>query len=138
MKLSYKGREGIMKKIRVKFHLGAGKYKGWWQIKNNEEVLYVNPVNQSIWMKSCKLRIQPSMANKIFGGANRSVCGWIDCEEYKIINKNREEVEESKRIFFNPKKNPNWIDVKFDIINNQIFSQLQTNYFNLYKELMDV
>lgn len=95
---------------RLRFHLGAGPYFMYWQVRIRDEVQYYNPNEVIIRAYNCTLRNRPNVARQIFEGANKTVCAWIDCEFIDISPKeeNPPELCRSAQIYFNPKNNPFW------------------------------
>ena len=74
---------------KVRFHLGRGKHFMQWQIKSDENVVsYVDPLDNQLAMLGCRLSLQPSAAQKIHDGANKTVCAWIECESVQVLEVN--------------------------------------------------
>ena len=97
---------------KIRFHLAKGDHYMHWQIKTpiedgRESVLYYDPSMINLRMLNCKLVNQSSTAKKIFKGDNKSVCAWIECEDYEIIHKN-ELWKEAHQLRFNPRVLPFW------------------------------
>ena len=58
-------------------------------------------------MKGCKLFNQKGSAKKIYEGANKTVCAWVECDNVDIID--RVIVHSSARkVCYNPRVTPNW------------------------------
>lgn len=68
-------------RYEVRFHLGKGKNYAKWQVKSAAGVQYYDPSEVSLTLLDCQLRNQPAAARKIYEGANKNVCAWIDCNE---------------------------------------------------------
>lgn len=68
-------------RYEVRFHLGKGENFGKWQVKSGAGVRYYDPATVSLTLLDCQLRNQPATARKIFDGAKKSVCAWVDCNE---------------------------------------------------------
>jgi|TARA_R100000482_G_C5089585_1_gene130108 hypothetical protein len=111
------------KRFRVRFHLGKGKNFMKWQVADWGPNLhkgnlsphkdYYDPDNCEIVMFRCILGNQPATAQKIFEGANKTVCAWVDCDDIDIHYKkdpNFEPLNEEgmTQYKYNPRKNPHW------------------------------
>lgn len=99
---------------RVRFHLANGPHFMHWQIKNMStgKVEYVNPEHDCLVMTNCILKNQPRTAQKIFDGADKTVCAWIQCGRWYLqsVHYTREYLADAKmeRIRYNPKIVPYW------------------------------
>ncbi|MAO19679.1 MAG: hypothetical protein CMJ25_02910 [Phycisphaerae bacterium] len=120
---------------KVRFHLGRGKNFMKWQVKylgteygGDDRVSYVSPQNNQLAMIGCKLSLQPTAAQKIHDGANKTVCAWIECEAVQVLDVNRlKPNEQDYRIKFNPHQSPNWTDGYNNIISGNKYEILFTN-----------
>ncbi len=123
---------------KVRFHLGRGKNFMKWQITSNlntgdgtgakHVVSYVNPQENQLAMLGCKLSLQPTAAQKIHDGANKTVCAWIECEAVQVLEVNRlKPNEQDYRIKFNPRQSPNWTDGYNNIVSGNEYEILFTN-----------
>lgn len=92
---------------RVRFHLGAGPHFEHWQVKNESGVVYYDPGYCSLLLYDCKLRNQKKTAQKIFSGADKTVCAWVECSHYVAYNYvfNPGPIP----VIYNPHKNPFWV-----------------------------
>lgn len=109
----------------VRFNLGKGKNFMKWKISYPTGVSkYYDSDKVSIIMYNCKLVNQKSAANKIFNGANKTVCAWVQCDRikvtYNVIYKSS-----SKQVCYNPRIIPNWI-MGDEIVDNIEFKELFT------------
>lgn len=93
-------------RFQVRFHLGKGKHYQHWQVKCGAGVRYYDPAEVSLTMLDCQLRNQPGMAKRIFDGANKSVCAWIDCNELMIDSP--EGTPPGLPVFYDPRVAPHW------------------------------
>ena len=111
---------------KVRFNLGRGKnYMKWKITYPSGAVRYYEPDAVTLYMFSCRLRNQKGAAKKIFDGANKTVCAWIECQDLEIskdVRPNHREHHEP--IMYNPRKQPYWTfkgdnadGMKFDTIN---------------------
>mgnify|MGYP003626932344 FL=1 len=123
---------------KVRFHLGRGKNFMKWQVTSNlntgdgtgakHVVSYVNPQENQLAMLGCKLSLQPTAAQKIHDGANKTVCAWIECEAVQVLEVNRlKPNEQDYRIKFNPRQSPNWTDGYNNIVSGNEYEILFTN-----------
>lgn len=123
---------------KVRFHLGRGKNFMKWQVTSNlntgdgtgakHVVSYVNPQENQLAMLGCKLSLQPTAAQKIHDGANKTVCAWIECESVQVLEVNRlKPNEQDYRIKFNPRQSPNWTDGYNNVVSGNEYEILFTN-----------
>ena len=123
---------------KVRFHLGRGKNFMKWQVTSNLNtgdgtgakhiVSYINPQENQLAMLGCKLSVQPTAAQKIHDGANKTVCAWIECEAVQVLEVNRlKPNEQDYRIKFNPRQSPNWTDGYNNIVSGNEYEILFTN-----------
>lgn len=99
--------------FKVRFHLGAGKNFGHWQIKrcSDSTTRYIDPAKVCLEMRDSKLVNHLGTAKKINCGASKSVCAWIICESI-IIHQDENQldrVQSSQQLSYNPKVHPNWV-----------------------------
>jgi len=123
---------------KVRFHLGRGKNFMKWQVTSNLNtgdgtgakhiVSYINPEENQLAMLGCKLSLQPTAAQKIHDGANKTVCAWIECETVQVLEVNRiKPNEQDYRIKFNPRQSPNWTDGYNNVVSGNEYEILFTN-----------
>ena len=123
---------------KVRFHLGRGKNFMKWQVTSNLNtgdgtgakhiVSYINPQENQLAMLGCKLSLQPTAAQKIHDGANKTVCAWIECEAVQVLEVNRiKPNEQDYRIKFNPRQSPNWTDGYNNVVSGNEYEILFTN-----------
>ena len=123
---------------KVRFHLGRGKNFMKWEVTSNlntgdgtgakHVVSYVNPQENQLAMLGCKLSLQPTAAQKIHDGANKTVCAWIECESVQVLEVNRlKPNEQDYRIKFNPRQNPEWTDGYNNVVSGNEYEILFTN-----------
>ena len=125
---------------RIRFHLGQGENFMKWQIKGlnevNKEVRYLNPNDFSIAMFSPKLCVQPAAANKIYEGACKTVCAWIECDSYHVQSGKFPTSQSDWRVRFNPKESPHWTDGQ-NILDGETYDLIITNGRELYSVKTD-
>ena len=123
---------------KVRFHLGRGKNFMKWQVTSNlntgdgtgakHVVSYVNPQENQLAMLGCKLSLQPTAAQKIHDGANKTVCAWIECESVQVLEVNRlKPNEQDYRVKFNPRQNPEWTDGYNNVVSGNEYEIIFTN-----------
>lgn len=133
-----------MKRFRVRFHLANGPNYMKWQVKDRGmqgagwlATEYYDPEKCNIKMRGCKLGNQESTAMKIFEGANKTVCAWIDCEELDIEYRKDprfKDVEEDglTQYKYNPRKNPHWFTDTESNCDGRTFKTLTTCKRKIY------
>ena len=95
---------------KVRFHLARGANFMKWQVTDPEGNRdYLDPTDGTLALFGCTLRVHPSAARKIHGGANKSVCAWIECEHLQVSSRIVPMTIFDTRISFNPKKSPHWL-----------------------------
>jgi len=123
---------------KVRFHLGRGEHFMHWQIKSKlntgdgtgakEIVDYVDPLDNQLAMLGCKLSLQPTAAQKMHDGANKTVCAWIECESVQVLEVNRlKPNEQDYRVKFNPRQNPEWTDGYNNVVSGNEYEIIFTN-----------
>ncbi len=96
-------------RCKVRFNLGRGKNFLKWKVSYpNGKVVYLNPKEVSLYMEDCKLINQQTTAKKIFNGANKTVCAWIECGSVSI-NSKINTLPPSTLLHYNPRITPHWI-----------------------------
>lgn len=87
-----------------------------WKVEfPDNSVLYCDPDGVEITMGDCILKNRKSTADKIYNGANKSVCAWILCKTLNInvnpkLSKIKDYVtDDTERVRYNPKVKPNWL-----------------------------
>ena len=116
---------------RIRFNLGRGDNFKKWQIKNvrTKEVIFYNPKEVTILLNKCVLINKEKAAKRIFNGANKYVCSWVEFESYVFIEKPK---YIKKEVNYNPRKKPHWFDQKGLNIDNLYFDKLVTIDNKLY------
>jgi hypothetical protein len=92
----------------VRFNLGKGKsrYMKWKIECNGTTLVYIDPNDVTLIMENCRLVNQKTAAEKIYKGANKTVCAWIECENLSI----REPINiGGEHVSYNPRKAPHWV-----------------------------
>jgi hypothetical protein len=98
---------------QVRFNLGKGDKFMKWKVTNPDgTVEYYEPSEVQVRMFDCFLRNQKGTAEKIFNGANKTVCAWVECDDVVVMPVEEElvsEMEEFTRVSYNPRVAPNWV-----------------------------
>jgi len=111
-----------MKKIKVRFNLGAGKHYMKWKIEGPLGVEYHDPNLVQLIMSNCQLKNNKKTAQKIFDGVHKTVCAWILCDDIEINHLDYPGYELKyglNQIKYNPRVAPNWTlhDCNYDGFN---------------------
>ena len=95
----------------VRFNLGAGEnYMKWRVVSPEGNARYLEPEEVTLYMEDCKLINQKATANKIFEGANKAVCAWVEAKNVVVYHKIHDIfVEGGKVVSYNPRVTPNWV-----------------------------
>lgn len=90
--------------VRVRFHLAKGENYQKWQIVQGKSVLYFDPETVRLLMMNCRLRNRRGTADKIYAGADKTVCAWVECDALLMANI----VKAGRQLQYNPRKCPHW------------------------------
>ena len=118
---------------KIRFHLARGENFMKWQVKAPGYVQYVDPAEHQIAMFNAKLKVQLGTSKKIHEGACKTVCAWVQCEEFQIIRNDK--IKPNINDFyvrFNPRRNPNWVDMQNTILSDQEYSLLVSQDRSLF------
>jgi len=117
---------------RIRRHLANGPHKGKWQIKDANGVRYVDPYTHSLIMFNCKLRNRPTTAQRINEGDDKTVCAWIDCSTYLIVQdltpSGWDKLDDNEYYHYNPRIDPFWVDNYGENVDNLERDVLVTDY----------
>ena len=118
-------------KYKVRFHLQRGLHYMHWQIKAwDGTVKYIDPKKYQIEMYGCKLINKINAARKVNLAGKKDVCGWVECENFDILEKDSLPIDNLERLLYNPIVEPSWRreddDGDFDW-DNYHFDMLVTN-----------
>jgi hypothetical protein len=97
-------------KYKIRFHLAQGVNFQKWQIRSSDgEVQFYEPSEVTIFMHGCKLHNNTNMAQKIFDGAHKEVCAWVEAEDVTVVMiPTKNIMDTSTRVLYNPKVSINW------------------------------
>jgi len=115
-----------MIKTRVRFHLAHGPNFQNWQVKCGDSVDYYDPSEYVLHMENCKLRNQPLTAQKIYHGANKTVCAWIECDSVTAVPSGNGMLPAVDFLYYNPKHKPYWHLTSGQNADNTVFDTLST------------
>jgi hypothetical protein len=125
-----------MKKYKIRFNLGTGEnYLKWKVTSPNGDVNYYDPKDVCIHMERCKLVNQQGTAKKIYDGANKTVCAWIECETL-IVQRIVKRTSKGIKVTFNPRVQPNWV-CDGEIVDKGLYETLYTFENGIYYNLLD-
>ena len=112
-------------KYQVRFNLGKGKNFMKWKVSYpSGTARYYEPSEVLIIMNGCKLVNQKGTAQKIFDGANKTVCAWVECDGVKVINKVVTQ-SEARQVCYNPRVTPHWV-LDNEVVDKVEFEELFT------------
>ena len=118
---------------KIRFHLARGENFMKWQVKAPGYVQYVDPAEHQIAMFNAKLKVQLGTSKKIHEGACKTVCAWVQCEEFQITRNDK--IKPNVNDFyvrFNPRHNPNWVDMQNTILSDEEYSLLVSQDRSLF------
>lgn len=123
-----------MKKIKVRFNLSRGKNFMKWKVEYpNKTVEYHDPEQVQLILTNAQLRNYKKVAEKIYNGANKSVCAWVLCDSVEIKTTDFKELNDSfDRIKYNPRIKPNWT-INKEIADNEFIELIISENNKLYK-----
>lgn len=123
-----------MIQIKVRFNLSRGKNYMKWKVEYpNKTVGYYDPEQVQLILTNAQLRNYKKVADKIYNGANKSVCAWVLCDSVEIKTTDFKELNDSfDRIKYNPRIKPNWI-INEKIADNEYMELIISENNKLYK-----
>lgn len=116
--------------IKIRFNLSRGQNYMKWKVEYEDSVEYICPSSVHIVMFNARLRNRKASAIKIFCGANKFVCAWIECEDVRIFPSTERNL--SDEVSYNPRKFPHWTDESGSDIDGKVFSKLYTKDSKVY------
>lgn len=106
-----------------------------WQVKHpNNSVEYFRPEQRQLAMFNAKLKVQLGTSTKIHNGACKTVCAWVECEDFQVLGQ-ADLVKPNANDFFvrfNPRVNPNWVDMSGNIMNDEKYDLIVTQDRSLF------
>lgn len=95
--------------FKLRYNLSRGKnFKKWKLTAPDNSVKFLDPLKVDILLLNCVLYNNKKIAEKIFYGANKNVCAWIQAEEVLISNKQLDTLNLKQEVTFNPRVQPYW------------------------------
>ena len=124
-----------MKSFKVRFNLGKGKNYMKWKIQHPDgKIEYHLPSEVQLLMHDCILKNHKKTAQKIFDGANKTVCAWVLCKSL-AIKKDRfiqADADGGQRVRYNPRVSPHWM-LDGENVDGVSVDKLVSVDFGLYK-----
>lgn len=98
---------------KIRFNLGRGfNYKKWKIIHPDKSVTILDPEEYDLLMLNVKFYNNKKSSLKIYNGANKRVCSWIEAEEIQFQKSKIPklvEVNRDNQIKYNPREVPYWV-----------------------------
>jgi hypothetical protein len=112
--------------FRLRFHLAQGPHFMHWQVRGPNGVSYYKPDEVTIRAQNVTLKNSASTAKKIFEGADKTVCAWLQCEFLEVIPKQDFVIEKYTRLFFNPRNCIHWTNEEGWNLDNKFVGEIIT------------
>lgn len=98
-------------KYQIRFNLGKGERYMKWKITSPKgNVQYLEPTEVTLYLEDCKLINNKGTAKKIYDGANKTVCAWIEAKNVIVYHRMSDDfVEGGIKVSYNPRVTPNWV-----------------------------
>ena len=128
---------------KLRYHLARGKNYKKWQLTHMSPVgkfalgtFYRAPDTFCALLHNCRLRNHGTVAKKIHDGMNKTVCAWIEFDDYHEIRGShvpRLVMEQTdKRYRYNPHKAPHWVSDTCDNEDDAVVPLVLVYKTNLY------
>jgi hypothetical protein len=106
----------MRRRTRVRFNLGKGRnYMKWRVLWPDGTVEFLDPSEVQLVMIGCTFKNSKRAAQKIFEGANKTVCAWVLCDELKVERPLGFSDNRDIQAAYNPRVAPNWRIAETDI-----------------------
>lgn len=117
-----------MKKFKLRFNLSRGENYMKWKVNFPDgTIAYYSPETYSFVMYGCVLKNNRKTAEKIYSGENKSVCAWIVCDDLHLVFPANNTIDyNNKKIKYNPKIKPYWLNEAGENLDNNYFAVLLT------------
>jgi len=119
-------------KYKVRFNLGKGKHYLMWKVTYpSGAVRYYDPNGTTMMMINGKLKNHRGTAEKIFKGAQKSVCAWIECDAIVTTESDKVGPHSTDVVSYNPRVKPHWVFRDKDCDNKRfmfLFTHKKTVY----------
>jgi hypothetical protein len=122
-----------MKSIKVRFNLGRGQNYMKWKVQYTDgSVEYHSPSEVQLLMHDCILKNHKNTAQKIYDGANKTVCAWVLCKSLAIKKNDFIKVDTiGERVRYNPRVTPHWM-LNDENVDGRALEKLFSVDFGLY------
>lgn len=122
--------------IKVRFHLGRGENYNKWQVTYHQGAkFYYEPSEVKLVLYNCTLHNAKSIAEKIWCGATKRVCSWVECEELMIQSVKNINTSGYEHIRYNPKFLPYWTNDAGENLDNKKFDYLISINNKIYRKI---
>ena len=112
------------KVFRVRFHLQAGENFEKWQVKDElDNIKFYDPKEVTLIMENCTLKNRRKVAQKIYKGANKTVCAWVQCTRVTPVKPRYDEL--GIIVHYSPREHPFW-ETRGKCLDNKDFGVLIT------------
>lgn len=102
-----------------------------WKVEYPEgRVEYLHPTDVQLVMTGCTMKNHRKTAQKIFEGANKTVCAWVLCDSIRI-RKEGFDPDNGNRIRYNPRVQPNWV-LNGRVVDGEEFDEIISVDYGLY------
>lgn len=122
-----------MKSIKVRFNLGRGQNYMKWKVQYTDgSVEYHSPSEVQLLMHDCILKNHKNTAQKIYDGANKTVCAWVLCKSLAIKKNDFIKADTiGERVRYNPRVSPHWM-LNDENVDGRALEKLFSVDFGLY------
>ncbi len=122
-----------MRSYKVRFNLGKGKNYMKWKIQHPDgTVEYHSPSEVQLLMHDCILKNHKKTAQKIYDGANKTVCAWVLCKSLAIKRDGFIQADTvGDRVKYNPRVTPHWM-LNGENVDGQALEKIFSVDFGLY------
>jgi len=122
-----------MKSIKVRFNLGRGQNYMKWKVQYTDgSVEYHSPSEVQLLMHDCILKNHKNTAQKIYDGANKTVCAWVLCKSLAIKKNDFIKADTiGERVRYNPRVTPHWM-LNDENVDGRALEKLLSVDFGLY------
>jgi len=120
-------------KYKVRFNLARGKSTFLkWQVRDNMGISHnYEPSEVTLIMTDCKLQNNKKAAQRIFDGANKTVCAWLLCNHVEVVEKESLVGTKDGHLMYNPRKCIHWVMDGVDM-DGEILPMIYSNGRELY------
>jgi hypothetical protein len=125
-----------MNKFKLRFSLAKGKnYLKWKLTHPDGKVEFLEPTEVVITLDGAKLVNQKGTATKIFNGAHKEVCAWVEADSVSVHHQKPSSQlimsTTTPKVTYNPRVTPNWV-LNGENVDKEKFTRLYTIGRNLH------